>query len=363
MTSEWLFPLLICPRCRSGLSFEADGTDSDGYLVHRSASCQEEYPVIGGVPRLLLGRHRSAVARRHADWFGRTARRVTMRSRWQQEGAASAVVEGFDYEWSKFKRVQTAEQKRTFDLYFDLVPATAFDRDALVLDAGSGAGRWAVEAASRGPRIVATDLGSSIELTRANTDPERVGCVQADLHDLPFRDGAFDWAYSLGVLHHVDDPRRALAQIVGAVRLGGLVLLYLYYALDNRGIAYRALHAPVTAARVVVSRLPRPAAMLFSGLAAAVLYWPLARSARALEAVGLAGIAASLPLTAYRRSSFESMRNDSLDRFGTRLERRFTRAQVAGLMTDAGLDAVRVAESLPFWHAIGSRPPALTRGS
>jgi SAM-dependent methyltransferase/uncharacterized protein YbaR (Trm112 family) len=360
---SWLVPLLVCPRCRAALSFEADGDDGDGYLVHRSESCQDEFPVIGGVPRLLLGRHRSAVVTLHADWFGRTPRRVEMRSRWQQQGAGSAVVEGFDYEWSKFKRVQTAEQKRTFDLYFDLVPATAFDRDALVLDAGSGAGRWAVEAASRGPRIVATDLGSSIDLTRANTDPERVGCVQADLHDLPFAEGAFDWAYSLGVLHHVDDPPRALAQVIRAVRPGGLVLVYLYYALDNRGIAFRTLHLPVTAARIIVSRLPRPAAMLFSAVAAALLYWPLARSARALESVGMHRVAVSLPLAAYRLSSFETMRNDSLDRFGTRLERRYTREEVARLMTDAGLDGVRVADSLPFWHAIGSRPRALTRGS
>jgi 2-polyprenyl-3-methyl-5-hydroxy-6-metoxy-1,4-benzoquinol methylase len=356
-----MLPLLVCPRCGLGLSFEADGIDGDGILVHRSSTCQEDYPVIGGIPRILLGPHRSGVVSRHGEWFGRTARRVDMRSRWQETGIGSLVVEGFDYEWAKFKRVRTEEQKRIFDLYFDLVPAAAFDRDALVLDAGSGAGRWAVEAASRGPRIVATDLGASIEVAGANTDPERVACVQADLHDLPFKEGAFDWAYSLGVLHHVDDPPEALRQVVRCVRAGGMVLLYVYYALDNRGTVYRALHVPVSTARMVVSRLPRPLAMLFSSLAAAVLYWPLARSARVLESIGLHTMAASLPLSAYRQSSFESMRNDSLDRFGTRLERRFTRSEVVGLMTSAGLQKVRVAESLPFWHAVAYRPAAVVR--
>ena len=355
MKPEWLVPLLACPRCRGGLVFKPDGTDGDGILLHGSGTCTESYPVIGDVPRLLLGPARTAVAKRHAEWFQRTPWRLEIRTRWTEASADQPVVAGFDYEWSKFKRVRTAEQRRIFDLYFDIVPVTAFEPDTVVLDAGSGAGRWAVQVASRGPRVVALDLGSSIELTRANTDPERVGCVQGDLQDIPLREGAVDWAYSLGVLHHVDDPPRALAEIVRSVRRGGLVLLYLYYALDNRSLAYRAAYAPANAARVIISRLPRPAAMLVSTVAAAILYWPLARSARVIELLGRPRLAASIPLAAYRRSSFESMRNDSLDRFGTRLEQRYSRDEVVSLMRHAGLEQVRVSDAVPYWHAIGSR--------
>jgi SAM-dependent methyltransferase len=199
------------------------------------------------------------------------------------------------------------------------------------------------------------DLGASIDVTRANTDPERVACVQADIRDVPFRDGAFDWAYSLGVLHHLDDSAGPLARIVRAVRPAGLVLVYVYYALDNRGAAFRAVYAGVNATRLVTSRLPRPAALLFSNLAAALIYWPLTRIANVSESVGLGRLASLMPLAAYRHSTFESMRNDSLDRFGTRLERRFTREQLVRLMTDAGLAEVRVADTLPFWHATGLR--------
>jgi SAM-dependent methyltransferase/uncharacterized protein YbaR (Trm112 family) len=358
---EWLIPLLACPRCRGGLMFEADGIDGDGFLVHVPGPCADDYPVIDAVPRLLLGPRRASVVRRHADWFQRSPKRLGMAARWMGSGGIHAVVDGFDYEWSKFKRVDTAEQQRIFGLYFDIVPTAAFEREAVVLDAGSGAGRWAVQVAARGPRVIAIDLGASIDVTRANTDRERVGCIQADLQDIPLRDGAVDWAYCLGVLHHLDDPPRALGEIARSVRPGGLVLLYLYYALDNRGVGFRALHAPVSAARFAVSRLPRPAAMVFSDLAAAALYWPLARSAAILESIGLRRVAASLPLSAYRHSSFESMRNDSLDRFGTRLERRFTRGELIGLMAGAHLEGVLVAESLPFWHAIAYRPAAATR--
>jgi SAM-dependent methyltransferase len=356
MSVGWLFSILVCPVCREPLSFEADGADGDGYLVHASASsCLEAYPVINGVPRLLSGRYRSEIAKRHADWFQRTPRRMATWSRWRSAGGGDSVVEGFDFEWAHFRRVQTTEQRRVFAMYFDAVPAGAFSPDAVVLDAGSGAGRWAAEVAARGPRVVALDLGSSIDVTRANTDPERVACVQADLRDVPFKDEAFDWAYSLGVLHHLDDASGPLARIVRSVRPAGLVLIYLYYALDNRGLAFRAVYAAVNAARRVTSRLPRPVALVFSSVAAALIYWPLATIARLLESVGVRGIAAALPLAAYRHSSFETMRNDSLDRFGTRLENRFTRQQVTRLMEGAGLEGVRVADTLPFWHATGRR--------
>lgn len=356
MSVDWLVSILVCPVCREPLLFEADGADGDGYLVHASeSSCREAYPVITGVPRLLGGRYRSEIAKRHAEWFQRTPRRMATWARWRTTALDDEVVEGFDFEWAHFRRVQTTEQKRVFAMYFDAVPDGAFSSQAVVLDAGSGAGRWAAEVAAKGPRVVALDLGSSIDLTRANTDPKRVACVQADLRDVPFKEEAFDWAYSLGVLHHLDDASRPLARIVRSVRPRGLVLVYLYYALDNRGPAFRAVYKVVNAARLMTSRLPRPATLVFSSVAAALLYWPLATIARTLESAGLRGVAAALPLAAYRHSSFETMRNDSLDRFGTRLENRFTRQQVARLMEGAGLEGVRVADTLPFWHATGTR--------
>ncbi len=47
------------------------------------------------------------------------------------------------------------------------------------------------------------------------------------------------------------------------------------------------------------------------------------------------------------------MRNDALDRFGTRLEKRFTREEVIAVMVAAGLDGIKVSDSAPFWCAVG----------
>jgi hypothetical protein len=60
-----------------------------------------------------------------------------------------------------------------------------------------------------------------------------------------------------------------------------------------------------------------------------------------------------VPLAAYRRQSFYVMRTDALDRFGTRLEKRFTREEMRRMMEEAGLTGVRFQEGPPHWVAVG----------
>jgi hypothetical protein len=81
------------------------------------------------------------------------------------------------------------------------------------------------------------------------------------------------------------------------------------------------------------------------------VYFPLARTAKVLERAGLD--VSLVPLSAYRDRSFYTMRTDALDRFGTRLEQRFTRAEMRQMMEDAGLTDVRFHDGVPFWCAVG----------
>jgi len=86
---------------------------------------------------------------------------------------------------------------------------------------------------------------------------------------------------------------------------------------------------------------------------AATVYWPLARGAGLAEKAGVD--VASVPLSFYRKSSFYTMRTDALDRFGTRLEQRFTRAQIEQMMTQCGLSRIEFLENEPFWVACGRK--------
>jgi hypothetical protein len=61
------------------------------------------------------------------------------------------------------------------------------------------------------------------------------------------------------------------------------------------------------------------------------------------------------PLSSYRRRGFYSMRTDSLDRFGTRLEQRFSRGEIEEMMRSAGLDEIVFSNDWPFWVAVGRK--------
>lgn len=355
---RWLLDIVVCPVCRGPLTVvEASADARDAVLGHDGGPCGERYPVIDAVPRLLVGGARALLRRGRADWFERPpfgSRFAHWDARSGATGADLRLVARFDREWGAFAQVGTSEQERLYARYFDIVPPDLVGHGRLVLDAGCGAGRWAYAVQRRGTRVVAVDLGLSIEAAARNTEPTgRIGCVQADVHGVPVRDGAFDLVYSLGVLHHVEPTAGALGGLASRVRPGGALLLYLYYALDGRPAAYRALFRVADALRAVSSGLPQPALVALSAAIAAGVYLPLARTARLLRALGWRRAPDVLPLGFYADLSFETMRNDSLDRFGTRLEKRFTRAEIRKLLEDAGLRDVVVSDRPPYWHAVG----------
>ncbi|MDR7994254.1 hypothetical protein [Thermosynechococcus sp. TG252] len=61
----------------------------------------------------------------------------------------------------------------------------------------------------------------------------------------------------------------------------------------------------------------------------------------------------SLPLSYYRDKTFYTMRVDSRDRFGTPLEKRFSKLEIQHMLEEAGLENIQFSDSPPFWTALG----------
>ena len=80
------------------------------------------------------------------------------------------------------------------------------------------------------------------------------------------------------------------------------------------------------------------------------MYFPLARTARLVERMG--GKPDHIPLSQYRGNSFYTMRTDALDRFGTQIEKRFTRDEIRSMMENCGLGDIRFSDR-SFWTAVG----------
>jgi SAM-dependent methyltransferase len=173
------------------------------------------------------------------------------------------------------------------------------------------------------------------------------------IEEMPLPDGGMDFGYSLGVLHHIPDTGSALRACVRKLKPGAPFLLYLYYAFDNRPAWFRTLWRISDAFRRVLSRAPFRIKALMCELCAATIYWPLARISAAAERIGVP--VDNMPLSAYRKQSYYVMRTDALDRFGTRLEKRFTRKEIRRVMEEAGLSEVLFQEGPPYWVGLGIR--------
>jgi ubiquinone/menaquinone biosynthesis C-methylase UbiE len=266
------------------------------------------------------------------------------------------VVEGFGDEWSRFDQseLDAGELQRTFDGYFRIFPWEALPAGAQGFDMGCGSGRWARLVAPRVGKLHCVDPSAALEVARRNLAGQ-ANCEfhRASVDDCPLPDGSQDFGYCLGVLHHIPDTARALAACTRRLKPGAPFLVYLYYAFDNRPWWFKAVWRASNAVRLLVSRLPMGGRYLVSQLIAGAVYWPLARSAKLLEQAGLQ--ATNFPLWFYRDKSFYMLRTDALDRFGTRLEQRFTREEIRRMMEAAGLERVTFSDAAPFWCALGYR--------
>jgi SAM-dependent methyltransferase len=232
---------LVCPVSSDPLEL-APGTKGDeietGEL--RCTGCELRWQIRGGIPRLVP-----------ADLVE------------QQEKTADA----FGWQWQHF-----SEQHPEFEAQFLdwLHPVDhAFFAGKRVLDAGCGTGRHAYFAATYGAsEVVALDLSDAVETARRNLELfEDVHVVQGDLLRPPFRTaadgGGFDFVYSIGVLHHLPDPKAGFRSLVRYVRPGGTIAVWVY-GHENNGFV-RNVVEPV---RRVSTKVPPP---LLRGLA-----WPLA---------------------------------------------------------------------------------------
>jgi ubiquinone/menaquinone biosynthesis C-methylase UbiE len=267
------------------------------------------------------------------------------------------TVLGFGDEWTRFDQSELSAQEKLdlFEMYFHAFPFSERSKTWVGFDAGCGSGRWASLVAPKVNWLHAIDASAdALAVARRNLQRHQ-NCEfhQCSVDQVPLPDESMDFGYSLGVLHHVPDTAAAMASLVKKLKRGAPFLVYIYYAFDNRPLWFRALWRVSDGVRRLISAMPRAIRFQFSQLIAAVVYWPLATAARIGEEMGRD--VSHWPLSFYAHRSFYVMRTDALDRFGTRLEQRFTRAQLEKMMVDAGLERVECSDRAPYWCAIGYR--------
>jgi SAM-dependent methyltransferase len=266
------------------------------------------------------------------------------------------TVNSFGDEWSRFDQsgMTESEAKKAFDEYFLVFPWQVIPSNAEGFDMGCGSGRWAKFVAPLVGKLHCVDPSKAIDVARKNlSEYSNIIFHQGSVDDNFVGLNSQDFGYSLGVLHHVPDTEKAIRSCVSLLKPGAPLLLYLYYAFDNRPFWFRALWKTSDLMRQVIFRLPSSIKHIATDLIAALVYFPLARLSFLIEKFGMS--AYSLPLSYYRKHTFYTMRTDARDRFGTPLEHRFTKDQIEKMMEGAGLINIKFSDSAPYWCVVGTK--------
>jgi ubiquinone/menaquinone biosynthesis C-methylase UbiE len=268
--------------------------------------------------------------------------------------ADERVIAGFGDEWQRFDQsvLSDRELSQLFEGYFGIFPFKTLTTKSIGFDLGCGTGRWARFVAPRVKTLHCIDPSSAIEIAKKNLASYK-NCVfhKSSVDDMPISSCSMDFGYSLGVLHHIPDTQAALKACVGKLKPQAPFLLYLYYSFDNRPAWFRFIWLISNGVRIFVSKLPFSCRYWASQLIALLIYWPLARLIFLLSKIGIN--TKDIPLFLYKDKSFYTMRTDALDRFGTRLEQRFSKKEIHQMMEEAGLERITFSDDMPFWCAVG----------
>ena len=252
-----LLDYLRCPSCAGAIFLASvsrvEGADIiEGQLA--CEACKNIFPIVRGVPRFATPE--------------------------QLEPDKAATAENFGWQWQHFTHGD--------ELYADqflgwIAPVRPdFFREKVVLEGGCGKGRHTLLAAGWGAReVIGVDLSDAVETAFAATRKlENAHIVQADIYHLPFP-RVFDYAFSVGVLHHLPDPAKGFYSLASKVKAGGHVSAWVYGAENNEWITrlinpLRERFSSRIDRRALLQLSKLPAALMY--LATKLVYGPLNRS-------------------------------------------------------------------------------------
>ena len=255
---------------------------------------------------------------------------------------ASGSPERFGYEWNHYREMlpEYEEQFRRWTSHLDPMDW----RGKQFLDVGCGMGRnsyWPMTYGASGGLAIDVDARS---LVAARATLERFSSVSVEersAYEIGERD-RFDIVFSIGVIHHLAAPEKALAAMVAAAKPRGRVLIWVYGLENNHWIAYGL--TPLR--KLLFSRLPIGLVHHLSLYPAALLWLALRAGLNSIEYFRL-----------LRQLSFPHLRSIVFDQMLPKIAHYWSRDEVAALMRAAGLLNVELRwVNEMSWSAIGTKP-------
>jgi SAM-dependent methyltransferase len=248
----------------------------------------------------------------------------------------------FGYEWNEYSELRP-EYEEQFRRWTVVIPEADWAGKRF-LEVGCGMGRN-----SHWPMTYGAASGASIDvddrsLASARRTLERWPSVEVrkqSAYDIAF-DDPFDIVFSIGVIHHLAEPERALRRMKEAAKPGGRVMIWVYGYENNEWIV--RWFDPLR--KLLFARMPIGVTHFFSTVLTAILWLLLRLGLNRLEYFRL-----------IRGFTFRHLRSIVFDQMLPRIANYWRRDEVESLMRKAGLTEIRVEPvNNMSWSAVGVRP-------
>ena len=280
-----------------------------------------------------------------------------MTDKLKNENVDINVVKDFGREWQTFtqKDIHHDDLLAAFNQYFHLFPLHQLNTESIGFDMGCGSGRWSKFIAPKVKQLNCIDP-SPLALEQAKNNLKNFSnCVFEcnSVSETQLEDNSQDFGYCLGVLHHIPRTEEGLKSCASKLKNGAPFLLYLYYRFDNKPVWFKLIWNLSDIVRKFVSILPFKIKLFVSQLIAFFVYYPFSRLSLVFEQLGFN--VSNIPLSDYRNKPFYFLRTDALDRFGTKLEQRFTKVEIQQMMANAGFVDITFSDKTPYWVVLGRK--------
>jgi SAM-dependent methyltransferase len=260
----------------------------------------------------------------------------------QTDTERSGSPDRFGYEWAEYDELRPVYEEQ-FKRWTALIPPEEW-RGKRFIDVGCGMGRnshWPMTYGANGGTAIDVDERSLASARRTLGRWPAVEVRKMSAYEIGF-EGAFDIAYSIGVIHHLAEPQRALRQMAKAVKPGGQVMIWVYGYENNEWIV--RYFDPLR--KALFAKLPIGVTHFLSVFPTALLWLFLRLGLGRLEYFNL-----------LRRTTFRQLRSIVFDQMLPRIANYWRRDEVERLLREAGLSDVRVAPVNDMsWTAVGVRP-------
>lgn len=306
------------------------------------------YPIINGVPRILIGELKTNLLQNHLDFYKKFQEKLpeNIKTEWQKEidkindlnkflDHQKKTAESFAYEWNNIYKENDFEKNNFLHFLSPFIKEEHL-KDKVILDIGCGSGRFTKWASLCGARIsFGTDLGESVEFAyKLTKDMENVCIVQADIYAMPFKN-QFDIAYSIGVLHHLPRPQGGFLKLPPVLKNSGQMLIWVYNRRNNKRALY--FYEPL---RSVFKKFPKPLLFKLCYIPGMIVH-TFNYSTHFLNFLGAKNIAKKMPFAYYANFSFNMKLNDAFDVLATPKSNYYYSEEIEKWFRDANLKEIK----------------------